>query len=434
MFETDHATRRTILKAAGVTLGTAVLGSAAYATTRNSAAESPAIEWEQTFEAGGASANLATIAQGTDGAYGVSTDLDAYDEATVEIFDQEGTPTATTDVTEVGHIVATPEGGFLLAHANTIEDEQEIVLVKIDAEGNVVYEKTVDAPQSAPRVTDAVRRPTGGYAIAVTAGAENRGAWLVLVAEDGTRVTTEKYESRTDEYQQAKEKEGVTYSTFYSLTTTSEGGFAFGGRVNYGEGAEKDDEAWVLEVGEDLDMEWEQTFEGSADDIIELQDGPFAVADGQADDVGYTTFTADGEIDSTRNFRPGEGAGSRGIVQRTSGELVLEGYTSGDDAYFLLGVSSDGEHRWTKQFDNVYDLSHLISTTENGLAVTGVKGGDEENTTGFIAALNDSEGDTGEDTPTETVEDTPTPTPTPPPATETEPGTETQTDEEDCEI
>lgn len=432
-------TRRTVLQAAGVTVGTAVLGSAAYATSRDTASEAPGFEWQQTFDSDGQTrVQGSTIAQGTEGGYGVSADFGGYEEAAVVQFDPEGTRTSTTDVTGDGHITAGPSGGFLLARRTKVNDEK-IVLVKIDAAGSVVWDKKIDVPQSASIVMDAVRRPAGGYAIAVSAGANRRGAWLVLVEEDGTKVATEEYESRTDEYQQAKEEEGVTYSTFHSLTTTSEGGYAFAGRVNYGEGAEKDDEAWVLEVGEGLDMEWEQTFEGFANHIIELQDGRFAVVTGQADDVGYTTFTSDGEIDSTENYRPREGADGHGIVQRTSEELVLKCYTAGDDTNFLLGVSSDGEKRWTKQFDTGYRISQLIATSDGGLAVTGWKGtgedsdGDgDEDTVGYVAKLGDGasqESPTDTATPTSTDSETPTPTPT---TTASE--TETQTDEKDCEI
>jgi hypothetical protein len=155
-------------------------------------------------------------------------------------------------------VEATLDGGYIVAGATKINTlDTDALLVKTDALGNVVWNKTYGGSLSDGAMSVVVAND-GGYAFSGLA--EGTDAWLVKTDVSGNMQWSKTY------------SDGVAYG----LIVTSDGGYAFSG---YASSVVGDDDAWLVKTDAEGNMLWSNTF-GVGDTNIERGYSLVAAADG----------------------------------------------------------------------------------------------------------------------------------------------------------
>lgn len=212
-------TRRTVLQAAGVTLGTTVLGSAAYATTQDSGSRAPAIEWQETYDMSVDDFGR-EILETADG-YAVLVSVGGGSLRVLELAadgsEQNTVGSSIDGPTETNAFVRTPEGGYVLAGQRP-GDPDHAEVVKLASDGSIVWQHEFES-EAGSVFTDVVRRPEGGYVLVGDKGV----AWLVTMTEDGSIEADRTYPEDASEE-----------STFAGITQGHDGGYAIAGSEEAG--------------------------------------------------------------------------------------------------------------------------------------------------------------------------------------------------------
>lgn len=404
MVEPSDRTRRTLLKATGVTFGTAAFGSAAYAAaTQRTNSHAPGVNWQHTYDldlgddrgTGGRD-----VLQTSDGGYTVATNggvllrLDSDGTAQWHTI-VGGNPYALVRATDGGYVMAGSVG------ANS-DSDADAWLVKTDAMGEVVWERTLGEWDA--WFGDVVPQPDGGY----VAVGEKGNAWLVAVTDDGTVEGDRTYEPL------GEPETNDANTVFHSVVRGGDGGYAIAG------GEQGDNVGWILKVDRTHDPEWDKNFESNefVTEVIRTRGGRYAVVAGREDDYLLATVTESGKHVFTERYGTEDRTErAQGLVQSHNGGYILYGNRDDTRTPWLVGTDDAGRKQWSTV---VADRSwaptspNPIATTEGGFVVVGTKGGNVENTVLVTTYESDSTGETpsaterapNESTPTESATET----------------------------
>jgi hypothetical protein len=211
------------------------------------------------------------------------------------------------------------------------DDSGDAYLLRLDAEGDVVWEKTFGGPNAdegyaVNKVSDG-GFAFAGYTQASFAGDDN--AWLVKTDGSGNLVWERLFgtiatspEDIPGCLQQAKD-----------ALLTSDGGYLLAGYMHPG-GADSD--AWLIKTDGDGNEEWEQTYGGGAWDqaeaVMPTADGGFALS-GMSRGVGWNQAW----------LVKTDAAGNQEWENRFGGENDEWAYAleqTADEGYVLLGTTS----------------------------------------------------------------------------------------------
>jgi hypothetical protein len=241
------------------------------------------IEWNKTF--GGAELDFGlSLAETSDGGYALagSTSSFGIDNSDFWLIKTDGIGNMEWNKTYGGtgweyaqSLVATPDGGYALAGSS--------LLVKTDATGNMEWNQTY--PGSAYSL---VLTSDGGYAlvgdiIIIPEGADPRlvpyDCWLIKTDAYGNVEWNQTYAEADDD-------------RAWSLVATSDGGYAIGGSTtSFGAGGY---DFWLIKTDQYGNVEWNQTYGGEDDDfahcLVKTSDGGYAL-------TGYTKSFGAGDRD-----------------------------------------------------------------------------------------------------------------------------------------
>ncbi len=224
----------------------------------------------------------------------------------------------------------TSDGGYILAGARTPfgTDQQDAWLIKTDADGNMVWDKTFGG--SGPEHAQAVQQTRDGGYILVgftnSSGAGSDDAWLIKTDGDGNMEWN-------------KTLGGSGSDGVSAVHQTSDGGYILAGGTDapcfFGLASSQD--AWLLKTDANGNQEWSKTFGG-----IE-RDGANAVQ--QTSDGGYI------------------------VAGHTWG--LWNGFF-GSDAW-LIKTDANGKKVWDKTFGKKYDdeARAVQQTMDGGYIVAG---------------------------------------------------------------
>jgi len=221
-------------------------------------------------------------------------------------------------------LIQTSDGGYAIAgFTNSFgAGEDDVYVVKLDANGNLQWTKTIGGPASEVG-SSLIQTSDGGYAIAGytrSFGAGEADVYVVKLDANGN-------------LQRTKTIGGTGDDRGFSLIQTSDGGYAIAGLTNsFGAGWA---DVYVVKLDANGNLQWTKTIGGEYFDggssLIQTADGGYAIA-------GHT-----------RSF----GAG-------------------GDDVY-VVKLDANGNLQWTKTIGGKNDDAgySLIQTSDGGYAIAG---------------------------------------------------------------
>ncbi|MFW9996893.1 MAG: hypothetical protein ACFFD4_32930 [Candidatus Odinarchaeota archaeon] len=200
-------------------------------------------------------------------------------------------------------VLATTDGGYLVAGVTESygAGSKDAWIIKTDSTGHHIWNRTLGGRASDIPYT--IVSAPGGFVLTGRTGSYDANvvdAWLVKVDNNGNPEWNYTYGGEEEDY--------TTH-----VVSTIDGGYVLTGRTgSYGEGAE---DAWLVKTTATGQLEWSQTFGGSAADasysVIVSSDGGYVLAGrtgsyGEgAEDVWFikTAFQNDGTfIDGTPWF------------------------------------------------------------------------------------------------------------------------------------
>jgi len=277
-------------------------------------------------------------------------------------------------------LIQTSDGGYAITgYTNSFgTGELDVYLVKLDANGNLQWTKTIGGPKG-DYGNSLIQTSDGGYAIAgytESFGAGEMDVYVIKLDAHGNLQWT-------------KTIGGPGYEEGRSLIQTSDGGYAIAGHT-YSFGAGEDD-VYIVKLDANGNLQWTKTIGGPGYEvgysIIQTSDGGYAIAGSTTsfgagkDDVYVVKLDANGNLQWTKTIGgPGNEAGYS-LIQTSDGGYVIAGATysfgtGSSDVYsdvYVIKLDANGNLQWTKTIGGKYhDLGHsIIQTSDGGYAITG---------------------------------------------------------------
>ncbi|WP_165824134.1 T9SS type A sorting domain-containing protein [Pseudochryseolinea flava] len=238
-------------------------------------------------------------------------------------------------------VVSTADNGFVLAgfsYSATEEDDYVIWLVKIDADGVLVWERV---EQNYNILNTMIVTAEGGFLT---------GGRFALSNDEGPTVDywINKTESNGDLLWE-KSFGGSGSDVLSRLLSTSDGGYLLGGSSNSAQGGDKSqpsqggDDYWIVKVDANGNKQWDKRFGGSGTDNLQLL---LATLDG-----GYLLG---GSSNSGQNGDKGQPSW-------------------GGDDYWIVKIDGSGQKIWDKRFGGSMNdlIAAMIPTFDAGFVVGG---------------------------------------------------------------
>jgi len=252
------------------------------------------LQWTKTI--GGKEEDVGfSLIQTSDGGYAIAGSTQSFGAGQLDVYavklDANGnlqwTKTIGGPGIEEGYsLIQTADGGYAIAGETYSfgAGEKDVYVVKLDANGNLQWTKTIGGPES-EEGNSLIQTSDGGYAIAGTYG---------LVDYEGIHPV-DVYVFKLDangNLQWTKTIGGPDSEEGNSLIQTSDGGYAIAGKTNsFGAGGY---DVYVVKLDAHGNLQWTKTIGGPSYEIgyslIQTSDGGYAIA-------GYTESFSAGETD-----------------------------------------------------------------------------------------------------------------------------------------
>jgi hypothetical protein len=273
-------------------------------------------------------------------------------------------------------LIQTSDGGYVIAGGTFSfgAGGEDVYVVKLDANGNLQWTKTIGGPESEEGVS-LIQTSDGGYAIAgltQSFGAGEDDVYVVKLDANGNLQWTKTIGGK-------KEDGG------FSLIQTSDGGYAIAGyTLSFGAG---EADVYVVKLDAHGNLQWTKTIGGPGSEIgfslIQTSNGGYVIAGTTesfgvgGSDVYVVKLDANGNLQWTRTIgRPGNEIGFCLIQTSDSGYVIAGSTTSfgtgGVDVY-VVKLNANGNLQWTTTIGGKEeDVGvSLIQTSDGGYAIAG---------------------------------------------------------------
>jgi len=269
-------------------------------------------------------------------------------------------------------ITPTKDGGFIVAGDTESSDngESDVYLIKIDKNGNKIWQKTFGGSYDA--TADTIT-PTKDGGFIVAGNTESSGnyegdsdVYLIKIDKNGNKIWQKTFGGSDFDYADA-------------ITPTKDGGFIVAGYTESIDNGESD--VYLIKIDKNGNEIWQKTFGGSdfdyADTITPTKDGGFIVA-------GYTESSGNGEgdvylikIDKNGNkiwqktFGGSDFDVANAITPTKDGGFIVAGDTksfgNGEKDVYLIKIDKNGNKIWQKTFGGSdFDEANAITPTKDG--------------------------------------------------------------------
>jgi len=341
------------------------------------------IEWQNTF--GGNNVDYGySVQQTTDGGYIIAgytyTDSAApndYWRIYLVKTDASGNliwdkTLGVSDADDFGYSVQqTSDGGYIIAgqtRSSPLQNDNNLLLVKTDAGGNSLWRKTFggssnDLGYSVQQTSD------GGYIIAGYTTSFGAGSWDVYL------VKTDAYGNEL----WSKTLGGSGAETGESVQQTTDGGYIIAGITDsFGAGSW---DVYLVKTDASGNLIWSKTFGGSGDDygysVQQTSDGGYIIAgyifrspSGPVD-VYLLKTDASGNLIWSKTFGNGYGYS---VQQTADGGYIVGGGTTGSSDVYLIRTDASGNLLWSKSIggsgaDGGFSVQQ---TTDGGYIIAGI--------------------------------------------------------------
>ncbi len=274
-------------------------------------------------------------------------------------------------------IRATTDGGYVMvgytctSNATGMDENADGWLIKIDADGNMLWNKTYGAPADSDYPVGVIVTSDGGYLLS---GATYPGTstteigWLVKVDVNGTKQWSKTYGNS-----------GV--DCLWSSAEASGGGYVLTGQTK----VSGSDELWVLKVDADGNELWSKTYGGSSSDlgwcILNAPDGGYAISGFTSSfgagksDMWLIKLDSNGAMQWNQTYGGPEDELGHVLAAVPDGGYAIVGSTisygtSGSSDFWLVKTDSNGVMKWNQTCGGAdYDEGQFLSVTSSGVYV-----------------------------------------------------------------
>ncbi len=390
-----------------------------FLTTHTISAQ-PNIEWEKNY--GGSAFEFASsVKQTTDGGYaiaGISRSADGdvsgnngEQDYWIVKLDIEGNIEWENNYggSMRDHLLSmelTTDGGYILVGRSESNDGDvsknnggsDCWIVKLDAEGNLEWEKTYGG--TSPDIASSVKQTTdGGYIVGARTsssdgdvGGNNGGTdyWILKLDTEGNLEWENNYGGSGGEI-------------LHSIQQTTDGGYIVAGNSGSNDGDlggnNGGSDYWIVKLDLEGNIEWEQNYGGSEGDtspsIAQTTDDGYIVAGTSRSNNGDVSGN-NGELDYWvlkldiagnqvwgKNFGGVDDDFARSIAQTTDGGYIAAGSSRSNDGdvsgnnggtdYWILKLDMAGNIEWEKNYGGSDDdyIRSIAQTTDGGYIVAG---------------------------------------------------------------
>jgi len=271
-------------------------------------------------------------------------------------------------------IQQTSDGGYIIAGWTDSfgAGNLDVSVLKIDAIGNIVWQKTYGAvldegAYSVQQTSD------GGYIVAGWTESFGAGASDVLILKldsSGNIIWQRTYGS-------------TGYEAAHSIQQTTDGGYIVAGGTDSFGGPYED--IWVLKLNSIGDIIWQKTFGGDytdyANSIQQTSDGGYIVAGWTnsfgAGELDYWVLklNSSGDISWQRTYGGVSSEEANSIYQTSDGGYIVAGYTlsfgAGNFDILILKLDSNGDIEWQNTYGGPLDEDafSIREISDNGFAI-----------------------------------------------------------------
>jgi len=252
-------------------------------------------------------------------------------------------------------IVSTPEGGYLIAASS----QGDIRFLKINKFGNLLWQKTIDRPESSDAAIKLQAARNGGYILAgyTNFTGDRSDIWIIRLDSQGNVTWQYTYG-------------GPTFDAPSSIKETPDGGWIVAGYTKLS--GTKTVRCWVFKLKSTGRIEWQKAFGASGDtygmEVIVNEDGGFAIAGFALDGGSANAFVM--MLNTTGDLIWQKTYGGSGQEQLIGFERTAEGYIlSGDTGSFshsfysnafILAIDPQGEILWQSVYGNAVGGSTFV--------------------------------------------------------------------------
>jgi hypothetical protein len=278
---------------------------------------------------------------------------------------------------EGASLIQTSDGGYAIAGATRSfgAGEADVYVVKLDANGNLQWTKTIGGPKE-DWGNSLIQTSDGGYAIAGTTesfGAGEADVYVVKLDANGNLQWTKTIGGPKEDWGN-------------SLIQTSDGGYAIAGYTgSFGAGGL---DVYVVKLNANGNLQWTKTIGGPAreegNSLIQTSDGGYAIAGttesfgaGEAD-VYVVKLDANGNLQWTKTIGGPAREEGNSLIQTSDGGYAIAGYTGsfgpGQVDVYVVKLDAKGNLQWTKTIGEGYLAGghSLIQTSDGGYAIAGL--------------------------------------------------------------
>ncbi|MFX0196918.1 MAG: NosD domain-containing protein [Candidatus Hodarchaeota archaeon] len=247
----------------------------------------------------------------------------------------------------------TTDGGYIIGGATFSYGAggEEVWVIKTDADGNIIWEKTYGGPDE-----DACRSvkqtADGGYIIAgarMTPGAGPFDVWVIKIDATGTVVWEKTYGGPADDGSR-------------SIEQTADGGYIIAGTTkSYGAG---DKDVWVIKIDATGTVIWDKTYGGPESEmgriIEQTADGGYIIAGTTMSygagsiDVWMIKIDATGNTIWTQTYGGPEKEDCGRVEQTVDGGYIIAAYTTsygaGKEDFWVIQTDFNGNVVWNQTY------------------------------------------------------------------------------------
>jgi hypothetical protein len=269
------------------------------------------------------------------------------------------------------------DGGFIVAGKTSSKGagSSDVWLIMLDANGQVVWEKTYGGPGSEDAGA-VVQLEDGGIVVAATREVkgepEEEDGWIFKVDRSGNLLWDKRFG-------------GDRYDRIHAVAESGDGGVvAVGGTASKGAGAL---DGWAIRLDKDGAVAWERTYGGEGrDELLSVQaakGGGFVAAGtkarkGSVNEDGWVVMLgSDGEVrwettaggDRWERLVRVRQTGDGGVIAAGESQSNAEQLSN----LWLLKLGPEGAVQWDKQFGGPNDdrAASLVEKKDGGFVVCG---------------------------------------------------------------
>jgi len=273
-------------------------------------------------------------------------------------------------------LIQTSDGGYAIAGAISISaGDKDVYVIKLDAKGNLQWTKTIGG-ENLEESESLIQTSDGGYAITGSTYSFGAGGYDVYVVKLDANGNL----------QWTKTIGGPESEQGYSIIQTSDGGYAIVGYTSsFGAGEE---DTYLVKLDAKGNLQWTKTIGGenweAGHSLIQTSDGGYAIAGGTISfgvgepDVYVVKLDANGNLQWTRTIGGKDADLGFSLIQTADGGYAIAGSTLSLGArewdVYVVKLDANGNLQWTKTIgakNEELSIPSLIQTSDGGYAIAG---------------------------------------------------------------